>query len=81
VSGKGTWSARRSKRGFAGKWAARVATGGITTGSFEASLPGFKGKTFTDLLAATAAAPIAGTWRMGALRGNWWLKGPAGTAP
>ena len=45
VISQGTWSARRAKRGFAGKWSARAATGGLYTGTFEAPLPGFKGKT------------------------------------
>jgi len=81
IAMKGTWAARRAKRGLKGTWSARLPSGGMFSGSFEANVPKFKGKTFTDLLAATAAAPIAGTWRMGALRGNWWLKGPAGTAP
>jgi hypothetical protein len=84
VTMKGTWAARRAKRGMKGTWSARLANGGVLSGSFEAivsGLPGFKGKTFQDLLAATARAQIAGGWRMGALRGNWWLKASAETAP
>ena len=84
ITMKGTWSARRAKRGLEGTWSARLPNGGVLVGGFEAyvpTLPKFKGKTFTDLLAATQAAQIAGTWRMGALRGNWWLKGRAETAP
>jgi hypothetical protein len=79
---KGTWSARRAKRGLKGTWSARLPDGGVLSGTFEANVPKFKGKTFTDLLAATQAAQIAGSWRMGPLGGNWWLKGlAAGTAP
>ena len=71
IAMKGTWSARRAKRGLKGTWSARLPNGGVLSGSFEANVPNFKGKTFTDLLTATAAAQIAGSWRMGALRGNW----------
>jgi len=29
------------------------------------------------MFAATKTTQIAGFWRMGAARGNWYLKGPA----
>ena len=66
VAMKGTWAARRAKRGMKGTWSARLPSGGVFSGSFEAIVPGFKGKTFQDLLAATSKAQLAGTWRMGA---------------
>ena len=53
VAMKGTWSARRAGRGIKGTWSARLPNGGVFSGSFEANVPGFKGKTFPDLLAAT----------------------------
>jgi hypothetical protein len=82
VTMKGTWAARRAKRGMKGTWSARLPNGGVFSGSFEAIVvPGFKGKTFQDLLAATAKAQVAGSWRMGALRGNWWLKASVETTP
>ena len=74
---QGTWSAQRSRRGFQGKWSARAATGGIYKGSFEAHLPGFKGKTLEDMFAQTKTAQISGYWRMGRAQGAWYLKGPA----
>jgi hypothetical protein len=74
---RGTWSARRSKRGFQGKWQARAATGAIYKGSFEAHLPGFKGKTLQDMFAGTRTAQISGFWRMGRAEGAWYLKGPS----
>src|SRR5262249_28483166 len=49
VVGGGTWSARRAKRGFQGKWSSRGANGATYTGSFDAHLPGFKGKTLEDM--------------------------------
>lgn len=81
VSMKGTWAAQRAKRGLKGTWSARLPNGGVLSGSFEANVPKFKSKTFTDLLAAASATQIAGSWRMGPLRGHWWLKGPAATTP
>jgi hypothetical protein len=77
VIGQGTWSARRAKRGFAGKWSARAATGGLYTGTFEAHLPGFKGKTLQDMFAETKTNTVSGYWRMGGARGAWYLKVPA----
>jgi hypothetical protein len=77
VVAQGTWSAQRAKRGFTGKWSAKAVSGGHYAGSFEAHLPGFKGKTLADMFAETKTRQIAGFWRMGAARGNWYLKGPA----
>jgi hypothetical protein len=74
---KGTWSARRARRGFTGKWSARVANGTMFAGTFDARLPGFKGKTLEDMIAETKTKQISGFWRMSILRGAWYLKGPA----
>jgi hypothetical protein len=73
---KGTWSAQRARRGFTGKWYARTANGGLFKGSFEAHLPGFKGKTLQDMFAETQTKQISGFWRMGGARGAWYLKAP-----
>jgi hypothetical protein len=76
--GKGTWSAQRAKRGFQGKWSARGANGGTYNGSFEAHLPGFKGKTLEDMFAETRTKQISGFFRTsGGVRGAWYFKGPA----
>lgn len=78
VVAKGTWSARRARRCFRGKWSARAMSGAVYTGSFDAYLPGFKGKTLQDMFAETKAKQIAGTWRTrGGTRGNWYFKGAA----
>jgi hypothetical protein len=74
---KGTWSARRARRGFTGKWWARVANGATLGGTFDARLPGFKGKTLESMIAETKTKQISGFWRMSILRGAWYLKGPA----
>jgi hypothetical protein len=78
VVAQGTWSARRAKRGFQGKWSARAASGGTYNGSFEAHLPGFKGKTLQEMFAETELRQISGFWRTsGGARGAWYFKGPA----
>ena len=77
VIGKGTWSARRAQRGLAGKWSARGPSGTLYTGTFDAHLPGFKGKTLQDMFAETKTATVSGYWRMGPARGAWYLKAPA----
>lgn len=78
ITMKGTWAARRAKRGLKGTWSARLPSNAVLSGRFEANVPGFKGKTLEDMLAATLAMQVAGTWRMGGLRGHWWLRGGAG---
>jgi len=71
----GTWSARRVARGWHGAWSARVATSNeILSGTWDADDRTLAGaKTFGDLLGRTAEKQIAGVWRMGRARGNWWL--------
>lgn len=82
VTGVGTWTARRGKRGFGGKWSARGANGGTYAGSFEAHLPGFKGKTLQDMFAETQTRQISGFWRSsGGARGAWYFKGPGASGP
>jgi len=79
---KGTWSAQRARRGFRGKWSARAIGGALYSGTFDAYLPGFKGKTLQDMFAETKTKQIAGTWRTGGgMRGNWYFKGAAAAAP
>jgi hypothetical protein len=46
-------------------------------GSFEAHVPGFKGKSLQDMFAATKTAEISGYWRMGRVKGAWYLKAQA----
>ena len=74
---QGTWSARRGRRGFKGSWSARAANGGMFKGTFEAHLPGFKGKTLQDMFAETKTKQISGYWRMGGAQGAWYLKAKA----
>jgi hypothetical protein len=72
---QGTWSARRSGRGWRGTWRARVAGGGELAGTWSA-FPPFTGPSFEDMLRATADHQVSGTWRSrGGSHGGWWLKG------
>jgi hypothetical protein len=77
VVSQGTWSAHRAKRGFQGKWWARGPTGGLYAGTFDAHLPGFKGKTLQDMFAETKTKQISGFWKVrGGAHGAWYFKGP-----
>ncbi|HSZ82182.1 MAG TPA: hypothetical protein VLA14_07870 [Polyangia bacterium] len=71
----GTWSARKDPRGWRGAWTARIATSNEllsgTWGADDRTLAG--AKTFGDLLRRTTERQIAGVWRAGRARGNWWL--------
>jgi hypothetical protein len=72
---QGTWSARKTPRGWRGAWSARLPDGGVISGTWEADDRTLGGaKTFGDLLKRTAEKPIAGVWRAGHARGNWWLQ-------
>ena len=76
---QGTWSARRSGRGWRGTWEAKAQpAGGTFSGTWQAVPPDdFQGKTFEDLLRATANLQLSGTWSSrGGAAGGWWLKPP-----
>jgi hypothetical protein len=75
----GPWSARRNGKTWQGTWMARTRPGALFSGTWQTAVKGIPGKTFFDLLAHAKAGRIAGTWRMGRLRGDWWLEttGPA----
>jgi hypothetical protein len=73
----GTWSAQKSGQGWHGTWAARTRTGQSLSGTWNADLAGFSGKTIEDMLKRTAEKQVAGSWRSGRYQGNWWLKGSA----
>ncbi len=76
---QGTWSGKKSGRGWAGTWQAKVAPGGGTfAGTWQAVPPaGFKGRTFEDLFRAIGDVQISGYWKTrGGSSGAWWLKPP-----
>jgi len=72
---EGTWSAQKMGPGWQGTWTARALKGAALSGSWNADLPSFSGKTIQEMLARTAEKEIAGSWRTRGYQGNWWLKG------
>lgn len=75
VTLSGTWSAKKTPAGWEGTWSARSTLGGSFSGTWEADISGTGDKTFADMLRHTLETEIAGSWRSGRYRGDWWLKG------
>ena len=73
---EGTWSARKSQKGWQGTWTARANRGSPFSGTWTSNVPDINAKTFEDLLAATVQQQVAGSWQKGRMQGNWWLQGP-----
>lgn len=73
---EGTWSAQKTAAGWQGTWTARAADGRSFSGAWKADIAGLRGKTLEEMLKWTAERQIAGSWRSGRYRGNWWLRGP-----
>jgi hypothetical protein len=71
---EGTWSARKSSRGWYGTWTARAGNGRPLSGSWDAAISDPKIKTFAAMFAATIKEQISGDWHAGGQRGNWWLQ-------
>jgi hypothetical protein len=78
VTMQGTWSGKKSGRGFTGTWQAKVTPGGGTfAGAWQAVPPaGFHGKTFEDLFLAVGTLQMSGYWKTRGAAGAWWLKPP-----
>jgi hypothetical protein len=80
---EGTWSARRVNAPakltvphWHGTWTTRAGAGRALSGTWQADLAGFSGKTFEGMLKRTAEQQVSGSWRSGRAQGNWWLQGP-----
>jgi len=71
---EGTWSARKSTSGWRGTWSARIKKSRTLSGTWDAALADFNGKTFEDMLKRTAEKQIGGSWQSGRAQGNWWLQ-------
>lgn len=71
---EGTWSARKSARGWQGTWSARIQKGRSISGTWEADMADPNCKTFEDMLKRAAEKQIAGSWQSGRAQGNWWLQ-------
>jgi hypothetical protein len=79
---EGTWSARRVNAPakltvphWHGTWTARARAGRALSGTWQADLAGFSGKTFEDMLKRTVEQQVSGFWHSGRALGNWWLQG------
>jgi hypothetical protein len=72
---EGTWSARKMGQGWQGAWTSRARKGAPLSGTWNADLPSFSGKTIQAMLERTAEREVAGSWRTRGYQGNWWLKG------
>ncbi len=70
---RGTWSAQKVRQGWQGSWTARTPNGRSLSGAWTGDLQDFSVKTFQEMLERTAATEVAGSWRSGRKRGNWWL--------
>jgi hypothetical protein len=71
---EGTWSARKTASGWRGTWSARIQKSRMLSGTWDAAMADFNGKTFEDMLKRTAEKQIGGSWQSGRDRGNWWLQ-------
>lgn len=71
---EGTWSARKSTSGWQGTWSAQIQKRRTLSGTWDAALPDFNGKTLEDMLKRTAEKQIGGSWQSGRAQGNWWLQ-------
>lgn len=72
---EGTWSARKTGQGWQGAWTARTARGQTISGTWQADLASFGGKTLEQMLQRTVEKEVAGFWASGRHQGNWWLQG------
>jgi hypothetical protein len=71
----GTWSARKTPKRWEGGWTARARNGRALSGTWNAALGDFQGKTLQEMLALTMQKQISGAWQSGRYQGNWWLEG------
>lgn len=75
---QGTWSARKTAQEWEGSWTARTARGETFSGSWNADLAAFAGKTLEEMLKRTQEKQVAGGWKSGRYQGYWWLEGLGG---
>jgi hypothetical protein len=68
---KGTWSAQKMGESWQGTWTARALKGAPLSGTWNADLPSFNGKTIHAMLERTAEREVAGFWRTRGYQGNW----------
>jgi len=62
-------------QGWHGTWKSQARKGAPLSGTWNAELSGFTGKTIESMLERTAEREVADSWRTRGHQGNWWLKG------
>src|SRR4029077_7460585 len=62
---QGTWSAQKKGQGWRGAWTARILNGRSFSGTWNADMAGFGGKTMEEMLERTATKEVAGWWQSG----------------
>jgi len=72
---EGTWSSQKMRQSWQGTWTSRAHRGAALSGTWNADLASFSGKTMQAMLERTAEREVAGSWRTRGYQGNWWLKG------
>jgi hypothetical protein len=72
---KGTWSARKTVKGWHGTWSAEVAASPAAAGTWKADLTTDSQATLQDFFDRLSGQEIAGTWRSSRAAGSWLLKG------
>jgi hypothetical protein len=75
---QGTWSARKAAKAWEGTWTAQTARGETFSGTWNADLAAFAGKTLEEMLKRTQEKQVAGGWKSGKYQGYWWLEGLGG---
>jgi hypothetical protein len=72
---EGTWSAQKTGQSWQGTWTARPMKGQSLSGTWTADAANLNAESLAEMLDRTATKEVAGSWRSGRYRGNWWLKG------
>jgi hypothetical protein len=73
---EGTWSARKSSRGWQGTWSASISRGQTFSGTWTSDVTDLNDKTFEDMFKRTIEKQVSGSWQRGRMQGGWWLQGP-----
>ena len=66
---EGTWSARKSASGWRGTWSARIMKGRTVSGTWNAAMADFNGKTLEDISNGPLRNRLAAPGKVVALRG------------
>ena len=71
----GTWSARKTQRGFRGSWSVQDQSHRTVSGTWRVAVGSGGGTTLQQLLEQTLVGQVSGAWRSGRRQGQWWVRG------